>query len=791
MGAFTGDPPSLNENLLMPRLLTLLTVLVLAISVSAAYAQPVVPGLRSNHPLSPRQVGDLLIGELRCVACHSRQAPIQLEKSAPDLTDVGSRVSPNFLRRFIASPSAVHAGTTMPDLLASEPDDKRDEVANAITHFLVAKSPHPFKGDTVAAKDAAAGKALFHTVGCIACHAPRDEKNLEAAKEGAVSLAHIPGKYSLQSLEGFLFQPARVRSSGRMPDMKLTRLEARTIAGYLLGTAAQATMALKPDDALVAAGRKYFQSYNCAACHQLADIPATPAAAMQTLDPTRGCLADKPGKSPRFNLSSAQVQAIRTALAAKPEPVTDKMRIDVTLTAFNCLACHVRGEHGGVSEDRNELFQTDEKNLGDDARIPPQLTLVGAKLQTVWMQRVLFDGESVRPYMLTRMPQFGEANLRHLPELFARVDTVKAVEFAIPRKERERELRTAGHQLLGDKGLNCITCHNFNGKPSPGFKGIDLTTTNERLKPSWFYHFMRDPAAYRRGIIMPTYWPGGKAVRTDILNGDTDGQIEAMWYFLSLGTSANDPSGIRSVDSKLRVTDKTQTYRGRSSIAGYRGIAVGFTGGLNYSFNAETGTLTGLWRGDYINVDRGGQGSGGFNPAARAVTLAQDVSFCELPDEKAAWPLRPTMTKEAPVNPDPLYPRNHGYQFKGYYLDDASIPTFMYRTGKAGDIGVEDRAVPAGSGHAGAVASNEKPALVRTLKFSSPSPRTIWFRAMTGKVEEASKQQFKTGELRLSIPQVPAVLRQSGADKTAMELLLKLNIPKGDFAVTITYELLQ
>jgi mono/diheme cytochrome c family protein len=773
----------------MRRSLILLTALVLAMSGRPGFAEPAVPGLRNNHPLSPRQVGDLLIGELRCVACHSRQTLLQLEKSAPDLTDVGSRVSPDFLRRFIASPSAVHAGTTMPDLLASEPNNKRVEIASAITHFLVAKSPHPFKADAVAAKDAAAGRALFHTVGCVACHAPRDENDLETTKE-AVSLTHLPAKYSLQSLEDFLFQPTRVRSSGRMPDMKLTRPEARVIAGYLLGTAAQAATALKPDDALVAAGKEYFQSYNCAACHRLADIPATPAAALETLDPTGGCLADKPGKSPRFNLNKDQVQAIRTALAAKPEPVTDKLRIDMTLTAFNCLACHVRGEHGGVSGDRNELFQTDEKNLGDDARIPPQLTLVGAKLQTVWMQRVLFDGESVRPYMLTRMPQFGEANLRHLPELFARVDTVKAVEFAVPKKERERELRTAGHQLLGDKGLNCITCHNFNGKPSPGFKGIDLTTTNERLKPSWFYHFMRDPAAYRRGIIMPTYWPSGKAVRTDILNGDTDGQIEAMWYFLSLGTSANDPSGIRSVDTKLRVTDKTQTYRGRSGIAGYRGIAVGFPGGLNYAFNAETGTLTGLWRGDYINVGRGGQGSGGFSPAARAVTLVQDVSFCELPDEKAAWPLRPTMTKEAPVNPDPLYPRNHGYQFKGYYLDDASIPTFMYRAGKAGDIGVEDRAAPADAGHAGAVTSTAKPTLVRTLKFSSPSPRTIWFRALTGKVEEVSKQQFKTGEVQLSIPRVPAVIRQSDADKTTMELLLKLDLPRGDFAVTITYELL-
>ena len=769
----------------MPRWIMSLTVFVLAMIEGTGLAEPTVPGLGGKHPLSPRQAGELLLGELRCVACHSRQAPFQLEKAAPDLADVGSRVSPSFLRRFIASPAAAHAGTTMPDMLAAAAKVTRDEVALAITHFLIAQSPHPFKADAIAPADAATGKELFHSVGCIACHRSPEEKGVEGAKDAEVSLVHIPGKYSLRSLEDFLFQPSRVRPAGRMPDMKLTRPEARAIASYLLGVGVALVEPLKPDDALVAAGRKAFERYNCSACHKLADIPAAAAGALNTLDPARGCLADKPVSSPRFDLSDGQKQAIKAALAAKPEPITDAARIDMTLTAFNCLSCHARGEHGGVSEKRNELFQTTEKNLGDDGRIPPPLTLVGAKLQTGWMRRVLFDGESVRPYMLTRMPQFGEANLSHLPELFARVDTVKPIEFVPPVKERERELRTAGHQLLGDKGLNCITCHNFNGKQSPGFKGIDLVTTSERLKPSWFYHFMLNPGAYRSRIIMPTYWPDGKAVRTDILSGDTHGQIEAMWYFLSLGTSANDPSGIRSVDTKIHVTDRTVTYRGRSGIAGYRGIAVGFPGGLSYAFNAETGALSGLWRGEFINVNRGGQGSGGFNPAVRAVALAQDVAFCELTDEKAAWPLRPVTTKDVKVNPDPLYPKNHGYQFKGYSLDDAAIPTFMYQI--AGDISVEDRSAPAGSSGA---PPTQKPTLTRTLKFSSPQARTVWFRVLAGNVEEVSKQQFKTSDLRVGVPPIHSVLRRSGEDKNAMELLLKLEVPKGDSSVTITYELL-
>ena len=768
------------------------TTLALTVSIAAstAVAAPVVLGLSNKHPLSEPQVGELLLGELRCAACHGRNdAARLLERAAPDLSDVGARVAPEYLRRFIASPSAAHAGTTMPDLLTAKSQDERDKIAEALTHFLVAQSSHTFQRDVIGEQDAGVGKGLFHSVGCVACHSPRDESGKETTHEGVVELGHIPIKYSLKSLAGFLFQPTRVRPSGRMPDMKLTPVETQAIAGYLLGKADAKTGPLQPQENLVSLGKKYFQERNCAACHKLGDLSAaTPAAALSKLDPTRGCLSNTPGKGPRYNLSEEQAKAIRSALAAKPEPLSDKTLLATTLTAFNCIACHVRDDYGGVSADRNLLFQTSEKNLGDDGRIPPPLTLLGAKLQTAWLKKVLFDAESVRPFMFTRMPQYGEPNLRHLPDLVARLDTVEEVDLRIPKleggtkedQEREKLLRPAGRDLLGDKGLYCVACHNFNGKPSPNNKGIDLMTSYQRLKPSWFYHFLIDPTGYRPRVVMPVSWPGGKAVHKTILGGDTNDQIAAIWYYLSLGTSAGDPPGIRSVETKIAVTDATRTYRGRSSVAGFRGIAVGFPERLSYAFNAETGTLTAIWRGEFIRVNRSGQGSGDFNPAARHAALAQDVSFFELADEKAAWPLRPTMTKEAPANPDPLYPKNRGYQFKGYYMDDASIPTFMYRSG---DIEIEDRST--------AESASEKGRLLRTLTFNSPRAQTIWFRALTGKIEAESKEKFKNAELGITVPPGHTVLRPTAADEKVSELLIQLDIPKGKSNAAFTYDLLQ
>jgi mono/diheme cytochrome c family protein len=766
----------------------LAAALTVPLFTPTAFAAPVVPGLANKHPLTEPQVGQLLMGELLCSACHRQKDAVQSpERVAPDLADVGARVAPDFLRRFIASPSAAHAGTTMPDLLAGEPADRRDQIAEAITHFLVVRSPHKFERQPIGAPEAAAGKTLFHTVGCIACHAPRDDAGKQIAREGVVELAHLPAKYNLASLSEFLFQPTRARPSGRMPDMKLTPVEAKAIAGYLLGKADTKAASLQPQEKLIALGKEHFQRLNCAACHQLEGVPAAkPVGTLEGSDVTRGCLSDAPSKAPRFNLSADQTKAIRSALAKKADPPSDKERLGATLTAFNCIACHARDDYGGVAADVNELFRSSEKELGDEGRIPPPLTLVGAKLQKVALKKVLFDGDGVRPYMATRMPQFGEPNLRHLPDLFAGQDATKKIEFSLPKSEaetqkerdREKEMRTAGRELVGDQGLNCIACHSFNGH-APGKAGIEMLTFNERLQPSWFYHFVRDPNAYRPRTVMPTSWPGGQAVQKKILNGDTDRQIEAIWYYLSLGTSAQEPAGIRTPETLLSVTDATRTYRGRSSVAGYRGIAVGFPDRLNYAFNAETGTLTALWRGDFIKVNRSGQGSGGFNPAGKYVQLAQDLSFYDLADEKAAWPLRPVMTKEAPVNPDPLYPKNCGYQFKGYYMDDASIPTFMYRSG---DIEIEDRSA--------AETADKKTRLVRKLMFDSPKDRTVWFRALTGRVETESKERFKTAELRLIIPPVATVLRPTSADPKSSELLLKIAIPKGKSTHTLTYEIL-
>ncbi len=776
----------------------------LVTTVVAASGDPAWPG---HHPLTQAQVGAVLLAELRCAACHAGLPSGSLpEKTAPDLSNVGGRIAPEYLRRYLAAPSVVHPGTTMPDLLASRPDDERDRIAEALTHFLIARSNTKYATGSVEPSERDQGRTLFHTVGCVACHGPRetpvdapkpprrndeeDEDPAVAAKRDvqptAVPLGHIAAKYGVTSLGEFLFQPLKVRPSGRMPDMQLTLAESRAIAGYLLGDPPPSMPPLEPRADLVEQGWKHFQALNCAACHALPGMTALPqAGALKTDDLSRGCLSATGDRGPRFPLEDAQRRAITAALRAEPVAETDQDLVAKTLTAFRCLACHVRDDYGGVHAAHDPFFVGSELKLGDDGRIPPPLTLIGAKLQPAWMLKVLFDGESVRHYMATRMPQYGTANLAHLPPAFARLDVLEGPEMRLPdpesrddaEREREKRMRAAGRELLGDKGLNCIACHNFNGKAAPTNQGIDLLTSAPRLQPGWFHRYLRDPGAFRPRTVMPTGWPNGVASFKTILDGDTDRQIEAIWYYLSLGTSAADPSGLRPVNTKLVVAHETLTHRGRSRVAGYRGIAVGLPERLNYAFNAETGTLSAIWPGEFISVNWSGQGSGDFHPASEPITLAQDVSFARLVDENAPWPLLPVITKEAKTNPDPLYPKNVGYQFRGYQLDEAMVPTFRYRSGS---IAIDDRSVATGT--------TESPQLRRVMTLHAPSPQTIWFRALVGEIEQESERVYRGGRLRLTIPSVETTLRSLPGEPPRSELLLRLKLSPGQSRLEFLHE---
>ena len=726
-------------------------------------AAPVIPGLNGNHPLDEAKTGHLLIEELRCAACH--EVPVATTmKLAPDLSEAGSRLDLDYLKRYLEDPHKVHPGTTMPDVLGCLPDAEKAKVSESISHYLMSLTSEEVQVKAMTG-DAKLGHEIFHEIGCISCHVPQ-RKNSERGK----SLGHIGGKYQQGALARFLLDPLKVRPSGRMPNMNLSSSEASALEAFLGGKAGKPA---KPDAKLVALGKANFEKYDCVACHTMGNAEAAKGPKLQNIDLKKGCFT---GKGANYQLSDDQAKAIALALE-KPVFFSDEARIEMKLTQLNCIACHTRDDFGGVAEEIDEFFHTTEEALGDAARIPPPLTKIGGKLKPEWLNKVLYDGLSVRPYMKTRMPQFGRTALEGLPEVLAKIDKLPQVDLPPPNRQEQPMVRNGGHLLLGTEGLNCISCHNYNGKESPGMKGYDLILTYQRLQPGWFYEFMKNPAKHRPGIIMPNYWPDGKAVQTEIMGGDTHEQLRSLWHQFSLGRSARDPKGLQSKPNKLEVNNKVRVYRGRSRVAGFRGLAVGFPGGLNYAFNLENGVLSAIWKGEYLTANWRSQGAGDFNPSERPIQLAQDVAFLRPKDSGLKWPLKPVMTKENPVNPDPLYPKNLGYAFRGYALGKNGNPTLRYL---CGEVAIEDRFE----------VESEK-ILKRRFDFDAKKPGVLHFRALTGQIVSESGGVFKTADLRLTLgSEVETVLRSIGVDGE-QELLMKIPLGPEKNTYSIDYEILR
>ena len=224
----------------MCSLLTLLLLLSLSLQSELKADHPQIAALEryTADEFSAEERGHILLGELGCTSCHSANDSLNqilTPKQAPLLTQVGSRVSTEYLKEFILAPQKHKPGTTMPDLLSRYKGQEKEQAAAALAAFL--SGTGSLKHALPNAKSAANGFKLYQEAGCSACHNPRDEKGelLEGKLlPDSIPLPDLKEKYSVVSLTDFLKNPLKVRPAGRMPHLNLDGNAARDIAHYLM-----------------------------------------------------------------------------------------------------------------------------------------------------------------------------------------------------------------------------------------------------------------------------------------------------------------------------------------------------------------------------------------------------------------------------------------------------------------------------------------------------------------------------------------------------------------------------
>ena len=224
--------------------------------------EPVVTTVAAASDVPEDVQGAVLFDRFGCRSCHDDQrwqtltgGSVSADR-APLLHEVGARFRPGELARYLADPHASKPGTRMPNLLASEPEHQREQIAVELTHYLLSRGEQVHQPTPSDPELAARGQEIFHRVGCVACHSPRDGEGRERLPDSSVSLEGVPKRWRLKSLVAFLEDPTSVRPGGRMPDMQLAHDEAEVLAHYLVdsGAAAEASPQWSVEAELARAG---------------------------------------------------------------------------------------------------------------------------------------------------------------------------------------------------------------------------------------------------------------------------------------------------------------------------------------------------------------------------------------------------------------------------------------------------------------------------------------------------------------------------------------------------------
>jgi len=211
-----------------------------------------------------------------------------------------------------------------------------------------------------------------------------------------------------------------------------------------------------------------------------------------------------------------------------------------TAAGFDSLARHVPAEFAGR--------QTRALNCagchGQLEGFPP-LELLGGKLKAEWMAKFI-AGEVPHKLRYEAHPK-GEPWLEaRMPAFKSRAEPLAAGLAAqhgyAPKSPVEppvdQELAKMGQKLVGkDGGFSCVSCHGVGSMLAMEVfesEGINLAYSADRLQPDYYRRWFRTPTSIDPQTKMPVYFDEGKSPLTDVLDGDGEKQITAVWEYLRL-----------------------------------------------------------------------------------------------------------------------------------------------------------------------------------------------------------------------------------------------------------------
>jgi hypothetical protein len=362
------------------------------------------------------------------------------------------------------------------------------------------------------------------------------------------------------------------------------------------------------------------------------------------------------------------------------------------------------------------------------------------------------------------MPRFGGDLIATLPAALDAADST-------PGDLNEPPFTAAtiedGRTLVGDTGLRCITCHDVGVHPAQGVSAINMARFYERVRPGWVRRWLSGPQEVSPGTRMPDFWAGGSVIHPDIADGTMDGQIDAIYSYISLGSSMSAPDGMVIGDSLvLSPEDAPIIFRTFMTDASPRAIVVGYPESVHLAFDANVMRLVKAWRGGFYDAQGTWSGRAGqfLSPVGEdVIAMPPGPALAFLDNADSPWP---TAT---------MADRNVGGRFLGYRLDDAGRPIFMYRLG---GVTIDEHFVPmVRPGGAGLQRSF-------ALEAGQVARGALYLLLGEGETIESNGDTSWTidGNIRIALPAAQARVAIVRSSQGVQQLVLPIGITSGQSA---------
>jgi mono/diheme cytochrome c family protein len=389
------------------------------------------------------QAGTSLYGTLFCSSCHAIQnaaGNLVGGDLAPELTRVGSKVNPDWLRRWLQAPQGYDPKTRMPRYRYDE-----KQVA-LLSTFLLSKKDDDFLANVhLPDSDTASiarGKKLVADYGCTACHRVN---GVNPPESFAPDLSRIGSKPLFQVgfirgmpetlpdyIAGKIHDPRAFGPALKMPTFSLTDVQVESLTTALLAQTDRA-VTMPPELVRTTSHAKYhpggdagrlMEDLRCQSCHSIngngGDM--APDLSFEGSAVQRKWLVDfmnnpntlRPAlirRMPKFNLSEAEIKSL-----------SDYMLSAYQASGFDSQALEASALNADAAARGKQLFYTkyacqschiaDYKK--DKGYVGPALTDVGDQLTPVWIYKLLKNPNALNPGTVMPNPNLTDGEARDL-----------------------------------------------------------------------------------------------------------------------------------------------------------------------------------------------------------------------------------------------------------------------------------------------------------------------------------------------------------------------------------------